>query len=148
MTFEQSLWILEQRRRLLRLGAPAEVIARWQAYLGAVTDLPSGPERDAIAEKLDDLEEPIATPDRLRPGRLAVHDVYRSGADINVGEFPRSAIPSICVGDWLYVVDERMPDFMDIIDAIKKHGLGGAGEALMQRFPEARRRYEAKTRPR
>lgn len=62
MTFEQSLWILEQRRRLLRLGAPAEVIARWQAYLGAVTDLPSGPERDAIAEKLDDPEEPIPWP--------------------------------------------------------------------------------------
>lgn len=103
-----------------------------------------GPSNVRRGDALAVLPEPDVTSDRLRPGRLTVHDVYRSGADINVGESPRSAIPAISVGDWLYIVDERMPDFMDIIGAIREHGLDGAGEALMHAFPEARRRYDAK----
>lgn len=60
MTWEEERWIRKQLRRLHRLGAPADVVNRWEVWLAASAGLPSGAvARDWLAEHLDDLDRPM-----------------------------------------------------------------------------------------
>lgn len=52
-------WATDNLRRLRRLGAPANVIARWRTWLAACELPPPKYLLDWLAEQLDDPESPM-----------------------------------------------------------------------------------------
>jgi len=57
VTFDEQLWIGKHIRRLVTLGAPQDVIDRWNLWLDASTGLPkSSIVREWLAAQLDDPE--------------------------------------------------------------------------------------------